>query len=488
VGWAAPAVLAKTKPVLTVGVSNFPPSASPSQTDGGDNPAYAAFVFHSSPTYGLSFNGDRFQPDLATSWRTRGNQTVTFTLRRDARFADGTLVTAHVVKNWFTYFQHNPKLVNGAAAQLNLTGATVTAIGKWTVRFHLAAPNPNLLLEFSNLYWGFVYAQKCISHPALVTNTNCGAGPYEVDFSQTIPGSKLVYVPNPYYYAPSQQVWSKIIELYLPQPSSMLEALRSGEIQIAAGDPSTAAAARKSGFAVDTISTYNNGLFLNQSANPALKSLQVRQAMNYAVDRKTLATAFGSKPVDEVLTRDGYDPNPKYANYYPYDPAKAKALLAAAGYPNGFSMDVLAYGPDGAFGTPVIEALANQEAAVGIHFNVTPAATGAAWGAALQNGFPAGTQGPFGAGPTYNYVNIFMKGTLGWEDPLIDRLQAETTTATPRTQIRLYRGIIDRTVTQAYFLPLMEAYSYWYYNPRKIAGFRVGLQADFFSPAGIRPR
>src|SRR5262249_3081084 len=126
--WVAPAVLAKAKPVLTVGVTNFPASASPSQTDGGGNPAYAAFLFHSSPTYGLSFDGDRFKGDLATSWRTQGNQTVTFKLRHDARFADGTLVTAQVVKNWFTYFQHNRTLTNNAAAQLNLTGAKIATV------------------------------------------------------------------------------------------------------------------------------------------------------------------------------------------------------------------------------------------------------------------------------------------------------------------------------------------------------------------------
>ena len=166
--------------------------------------------------------------------------------------------------------------------------------------------------------------------------------------------------------------WSKIVLLVIPSPSSSLEAMQTGEISADSGDCTTVTAARADGYRIWTAPRDNVDLYVNvkQTSAPEFNNLKVRQAMNYAINRKVLASAFGdSNYGDEVFTVDGY--TKKYANYYPYDPTRAKQLLAAAGYPNGFSANVVTistYDDQDA----IVAAAASQLAKVGITLIPSP--------------------------------------------------------------------------------------------------------------------
>jgi peptide/nickel transport system substrate-binding protein len=302
-----------------------------------------------------------------------------------------------------------------------------------------------------------------------------------VDFSASIPGDKEVFVPNPYFYDPSQQRFSKITWLKIPTPSTMLAALQSGEIQLAQGDISTEQAARASGFTVVSGRAYNLGIIFNLKAAGAtpLQSVAVRQAMNYALNRPELAKSFGQKATDEVQTTDGLDP--KYNNYYTYDPAKAKSLLASAGYPNGFTLnDVYSASILGSVGTPLIEAIASQEAAVGIKLNINPNYT-------FPQGWPPAAQCYCGDGPMTLYYGLFMTGDFGWTDPFITALYNKLLTTPPKKQLAYYRHITDRLVTQGYWLPVLEGDQYWYEDPHKVTGMQVGNGNSFWDIKMLRP-
>jgi peptide/nickel transport system substrate-binding protein len=166
------------------------------------------------------------------------------------------------------------------------------------------------------------------------------------------------------------------------------------------------------------------------SQSAPLKSLQVRQAMNYALNRPALAKAFGGIPSSEMLTEDGY--SKKYANYYPYNPTKAKQLLAAAGYPNGFTMDAVSFASQGSFGTPLAQGVAAQLAKVGITVNVEPSPPAQAFTPGHMTPL---FECPCGGDYSSVYYAIFFGvdlpplGYSGFSDPVFNRLLAKADAA-----------------------------------------------------------
>jgi peptide/nickel transport system substrate-binding protein len=123
--------------------------------------------------------------------------------------------------------------------------------------------------------------------------------------------------------------------------------------------------------------------------NRALGDVRVRQAINYAFDRPALlkAVAGGEGEVTEQMfppSSPAYDAS--LDQYYNYDPAKAKALLAEAGYPNGFTLEMPTVN---ALGSSVYDLIKEQLGAVGITVKETEVPVGEFFGALLTPKFPA---------------------------------------------------------------------------------------------------
>jgi peptide/nickel transport system substrate-binding protein len=140
------------KPVLTMGLTNYTTTLNPAIAGGGDQMMPIDLAYESLTH--LEPNGD-IGPGLATSWQYIGktNTEFSFTLRHNARFSDGTPVTASAVKAWLDYAYF--KVKGGITASLALK--SVDTVGQWTVVLHLAAPNSEMpyLLTEQNM-WGFI--------------------------------------------------------------------------------------------------------------------------------------------------------------------------------------------------------------------------------------------------------------------------------------------------------------------------------------------
>ena len=367
---------AKPKPVLRIGLNSAPASLDPAKDTGRDQTTLRS-LSHASITH-LRPDGS-YGPGLATSWRYigRGNKNFEFTLRPNARFSDGTPVTAQAVKVWFNYFRG----VNGGNTAALGPIRSIETIGKWTVRLHLRSPNPVIPLVLSDMqyFWGAISSPKAVATPSILGTRTFGAGPYVLLPSQTVAGDTYTYVPNKFFFDKSKIRFSKVIVKIIASPSSMLQAMNSGQLDVASGDVSTAAAAERGGLNIIRASGGFVGMiFLDRNGTVVkpLEDVRVRQALNYAIDRKTITQALVGKfgtPTSQVSTLDGSQL--KYQNFYGYNPARAKSLLAEAGYSNGFSFDVVVPGYLGNFGTPVAQAVAKYLAAVGVRVTIISAAT-----------------------------------------------------------------------------------------------------------------
>jgi peptide/nickel transport system substrate-binding protein len=314
-----------------------------------------------APLIALSPSG-QLEPGLATSWHYvgSGNTNFEFTLRQGARFSDGTPVNAAAVKAWLEYNAKSP----AETASLGVLKSVQTT-GDDTVDVQLATPNPEIPLILAG-NWGMVGSPAGVAKPSLLAGGAAGgAGPYQVVPSQTVIGTQYTYVPNNYYYNKSAIKYAKIVVKIVTSGSSLLQAAETGEVDAAYGSTLTAAAAAAAGLKVYSAQSSVNQLVftdLNGTVQKALGNVQVRQALNMAVDRSAIVQGIVGKygsPTSEPELGAGYVPG--LDNYYPYDPQKAKSLLASAGYPNGFTISVVSW-VDPSVGSTILDAVAKYPA------------------------------------------------------------------------------------------------------------------------------
>jgi peptide/nickel transport system substrate-binding protein len=276
--------------------------------------------------------------------------------------------------------------------------ASAQAIGPLTVRLHLVQANPVIALLLTQRFvFGGIIAPSGCANPKILGTTTEGAGPYKLDAAATIPGSSYVFVPNPYYYDKSAIHFSTFTVDIIANAQTALSAVESGEVAYADGAWATAAAAKQHGVAVYSTLCGYYGVFLLDRAGvlvPALKSQDVRRALNYALNRVGITTAvFGpyGSPNDEVSI-PGYEDEgylPSLSNYYTYNIAKAKQLLARAGYPHGFTMTIAAVASLGD-GVELAEAVASDWAKIGVTVDIkTYANLSAAIGPVVSKQIPA---------------------------------------------------------------------------------------------------
>jgi peptide/nickel transport system substrate-binding protein len=480
-------------PVLIVGVASPPPGGlDPTQNPPGGS--VTAFAYE--PLIRWLPDGS-LGPGLATSWRyikgkdksgnPRANQDFELTLRHDARFSDGTRVTAQAVKKWLEYFASaNP--VNGSAVGRI---ESIDTIGRWKLRIHLADPNPVLPRALATgMQWGYVAGPKALADPSTLATETDGAGPYVLDPSQSVDNSTYTLLPNPYYHDQSAIRFRKVVVRVIPSAASMLEAITTGQVDVAQGTTSTAdAAAAATGVDVLHASQAVGGLwFLDRSGtlSTPIADVRVRQALNYAIDREAITQSLIGRygePTSQVITTDGFDP--EFQDYYDHDPQKAASLLADAGYPDGFTLEMLAESPN--FQWPLTDELASDFAAVGVELDVTRAESAADFGQKVRSGtFPAYIASQLATRSMWDFYTWAMApqgaplNQHGWSDPVLDELWLDGQRAADPTPY--WQEMSRRSVTEAYFVPVFTIPNMWYVSD-KIGGVEVTSEGSPHVPS-----
>lgn len=415
-------------------------------------------------------------PGLATKWRYlgAGNKDFELTLRKNARFSDGSPLNAQAVKKWLLYYAQQP---NPFVALLGPIKSIETR-GSSVVRLHLRTPNPIIPLLFSSAFnWGLVSG---LSNPAALATRSNGVGPYVVDSSKTISGNTYTLVPNPRYYDKKRILWSKVTFKIIPNPTTMLQAVRAGELDVAMGDASTAAAVESS--SVDIVHAAGGAVVISlldrngELAKP-LADVRVRQALNYAIDRAAIVKGLFGKygaPTSQYLFSDG---DKSLDQYYRYDAPRAKALLAAAGYRDGFTLPVVTQGFLGNLGAPTTLAVAKYLDAVGVKLDITTTAAFPEWiQKGLTRGAPAAQWTP-GAVPMWQTYSFTKKpgstlNPFSAQDAVLDRLFLAQQRAQGKKATALTHEMARRWVTQALDLPVFK-YDLIFYVAKDVGGVKL---------------
>ncbi|MGW6753433.1 ABC transporter substrate-binding protein [Streptomyces sp. NPDC055006] len=285
-------------------------------------------------------------PALATAWRYNTEGTlVTFTLRKGATFSDGTSIDATAVKKSIERGRDDPKSL--IASQL--TGVRqVTAVDPQTVELRLAEPDfqiPALLAGKT----GMVVNPKVFENDAASIATKpAGSGPYTL--VSYVQNSKAVLRRNPNYWD-ADRIKVEHFELYpLPEPSTVVASLKSGQYNVAQIPGSQVEAARAAGLEVQVIPSMVVAVLDVHIGKEPFTDPDVALALKYAIDREELlkTAAFGHGEVTRQPFPKGYAGHDDALDkLFPYDPEKAKELLAKAGHANGLEITLSAQKAEG---------------------------------------------------------------------------------------------------------------------------------------------
>jgi peptide/nickel transport system substrate-binding protein len=277
-------------------------------------------------------------PGLASSWSFSADGTrMNMKLRNDVTFHDGTPFNAAAVKANIDRALTLPT----SAVKSDLGSVDkVEVVGDYEVSFVLKGPAASLPLVLS------AQAGMMIS-PAALNNADLdqkpvGAGMFKV--TANTPGSKITGVAYDKYWDKDAVKVAGIEVHIMPDFNARMNALRDGSIDAARIDPGQADQAKSAGLKVIEQDSIEIGMVNFNRAKAPFDKVEVRQALNYAIDREAMVKGlfFGLGTVNPQPYPIGFwanDPSLP-ANYYKFDQAKAKSMLAAAGYPNGFDMQL----------------------------------------------------------------------------------------------------------------------------------------------------
>ena len=331
------------------------------------------------------------QPWLATSWKLTDPLTWRFQLRKDVKFHDGSTFDATVVKL---------TLERGRAIEASPYRSTfrnigsVTVVDASTVDIQTVEPVPNFPFLMASLA-GAMISPKAIAANTNLTRATAGSGGWIWDQSALVPASKQVMRANPDYWNPDA-VRVGTIEVYLfVDVNARLNALQSGQIDMLGDLPSALRdSATRAGMNVLADFTQTSVLHIIDRAGtkvPALANDRVREAIGLLIDRtaynKVVEGGYGDSVPGGFARKD----SPFYADdldsLYPPSPqvAKAKKLLAEAGYPDGFSMD-LPTTPAIGLNTSAISQMLREG---GIKVNLVTAVSGTYTPRIINGDFPA---------------------------------------------------------------------------------------------------
>src|SRR5213593_3180816 len=403
----------------------------PGETEGVITPFMVLYALHDALVKPMP--GGLTTPSLAESWTmSKDGLTCEFVLRKNAKFHNGEPVTAEDVKFSFERYR------GSSATLLKEKVREVEVVSPGRVRFQLKAPWPDFMTFYgtSASGAGWVVPKKYVEQVGDegFKKAPVGAGPYR--FVSFTPGVELVAEAFEGYWRKTPSV-KRLVFKVMPDDTTRAAALKKGDVDIIfqVNGPVAEDLRRTPHVRVVSRQTGNGVFWLDLPDQWDPKSpwhdKRVRQAASQALDRQAVnqAESLGtSRLTGSIVPRSFEFALP--IDPPPYDPGKAKQLLAEAGYPSGFDAgDFYPYPPLYAMG----DALAGYLGAVGIRTRIRTmerAAFLTAWRDKKLKGVLMGLNGSGGSAATrleayVTRTGIYAYGVLPEVEDLFQRQARE---------------------------------------------------------------
>ncbi|MFN8535531.1 MAG: ABC transporter substrate-binding protein [Dehalococcoidia bacterium] len=461
--------------VLRIGTNRFP--AGVTNFASAFNGQWYGAMFDSLVQFDKDFN---LKPAIATKWELLpDNSAWRFTLRNDLVFSNGDKLTAEDVA--FTVNEQTTGRSPQWALSPFLTGAK--AVNETTVDLLITQRDVATLFNSVGwLIWPAKYYQSVGKDAFLLKPI--GTGPYVL--AEFRPNTEIIYRKRTDREHPYRKVeLSEIVVRAVPEPSALLAGLRTGEIDFANGSTflaDQAIQARNQGMTVDIKQvSYISILFSEEKVKGTpLENEKVRQAMNYAVDKVSMAKnifAGMAEPIGQYAVPEAGHYNPTIQPV-PYDVATAKRLLTEAGYPNGFKLENGLVFTNSPLNAQIFQAVQGFHREIGIQYELDPVELGAyidfAYGRGNRTRPPMFEAGSSNTNGVFSFTWGFLKcqGGAGWWcvpalDTAMEKALAETDTAKRKQYLQeAVKGLRDSwNMIYLTSTPQFNIYS------KKMAGF-----------------
>jgi peptide/nickel transport system substrate-binding protein len=327
---------------LRISAPANPSSLDPATGGAGSDHAFLFTMYDTLVEW--EFETLKPKPGLAESWKFTDPNTLVLNIRAGVTFHDGTPLDAEAVKFNLDRNKSDPK--SNIKADL-LSVASVEVTGPQQVTLKLNTPDtalPGILSDRA----GMMVSPTALkaADGGVVTRKPVGAGAYS--FVSWADGEKIVVKRNEKYWKPNRPYPDGIEFSIIPELTTGARSVTAGQNDLIYQLPPRQKVIIERASSVKVVhgpTLYVFQIFLNW-ARPPFDNLKVRQALNFAIDRESFvkaALAGLAEPAYMNLPKAHWAYDAEVAKLYPYDPAKARKLLAEAGLKEGTQIEIGGY-------------------------------------------------------------------------------------------------------------------------------------------------
>ncbi len=362
---------------LTIGLASEPTSLDPHFHNLGPNNAMSVHIFDRLIAQDEK---QRLSPGLAVSWQPIDDLTWEFKLREGVKFHDGSDFNADDVVCTMARAPVVPNSPSGYGTYLK--GKEVIKIDDYTVHFKTAAPYPLMGNDISTI--PVISEQGCNSttEDFNAGTAAIGTGPFK--FQSYKPGESIVLTRNDDYWG-ENAIWSEVEFRPITSGPSRVASLLAGDVDMISGVPTTDITTLKGNDAIQLSQGVSNRViylhmdqfrenspFVKANGGGDIKNplmdVRVRKAISMAISRDAIVDRVMEGvaiPAGQLLPEGFFGVSDKL-DVVAYDPDGAKALLAEAGYPDGFELTI--HGPNDRYinDAKIAEAVAQMLTRIGI--------------------------------------------------------------------------------------------------------------------------